>query len=114
MRRLSCASVAFAFIACVSGCAAPAASFTTIADSAARDAIIIGKSTKSDVMAALGKTTAISFDSGYEVWVYQIAGDVAPNSSWRKAGPAEFVILFAPSGVVAKTRTRPPPPPRET
>jgi hypothetical protein len=114
MPRLSCVSVACAFIACVSGCAAPAAPFTAITAPAAREIIIIGKSTKSDVLAALGKTTAIRFDSGYEVWVYQIADDVALISSWRKAGPTEFVILFAPSGVVAKTRTRPLPPPRTT
>jgi hypothetical protein len=42
------------------------------------------------------------------VWVYRIAG--GGNAS---SGNAEFVILFAPSGVVAKTRIRPAPPPVE-
>ena len=66
--------------------------------------VTIGKSTKSDVLAALGKTTVVSFDSGFEVWVYQIK-DETPV-----AGKTEFVVLFAPSGVVAKTRIRPAPP----
>ena len=64
-----------------------------------RDAVVIGKSTKADVRAALGDTLAISFDNGYEVWVYRLDRDTT----------AEFVILFAPSGIVAKTRIRPDP-----
>ena len=67
---------------------------------AANDAILIGW-TKADVIAALGETTAIRFDSGFEVWAYQ----------WGPQGPPlaktdEFVVLFTPSGVVAKTRLR--------
>ena len=69
--------------------------------------LIPGKSTKADVLAALGKTTAISFDSGYEIWVYHVK-----EAARRDARPAEFVVLFDPSGVLAKTRTRPAPPPR--
>ena len=34
-------------------------------------------------------------------------------SRWATPGNAEFVILFAPSGVVAKTRIRPAPAPVE-
>jgi len=96
---------------------------TTVSAHNAKDAISIGKSTKSDVIAALGKTKGISFDSGFEVWVYHVTGDTpaGPGSGelFGRAGLArsslgktEFVILFAPSGVVTKTRTRPPPPTR--
>ena len=63
-----------------------------------------GKSTKADVLAALGKTTAITFDSGYEIWVYHVRDEAG-----RDARPAEFVVLFDPSGIVTKTRTRPAP-----
>jgi hypothetical protein len=77
------------------------------------NAIVIGKSTKAYVLAALGQTLAIRFDTGYEVWVYRLADAPAPrvssarsDNAWPPA-PAEFVILFAPSGVVAKTRVRP-------
>lgn len=62
-----------------------------------RAAIMPGQSTKADVRAALGETLAIRFDSGYEVWVYRL-----PNTR-----TGEFVVLFAPSGHVAKTRIRP-------
>lgn len=96
----------FAFCACVAGCAVPGASYTTIPVQYTRDAIITGKSTKADVLAALGKTKVVSFDSGFEVWVYQY------DRGMR--GTNEFVVLFAPSGIVAKTRIRPAPPPRQT
>ena len=104
------AGAVIALCACVAGCAAPAASLlTAVSAHDARDAITIGKSTKSDVIAALGKTTVVSFDSGFEVWVYQFTGP-------EKRAPGdknEFVILFAPSGVVTKTRIRLAPPPGE-
>ena len=132
------AGLAFALCACVAGCAAPGASpvttgtaaANTISARSARDAITIGKSTKADVIAALGKTTVVSFDSGFEVWVYQIigasvTGETAARASWverilhagsengTSRGKSEFVVLFAPSGVVAKTRIRPTPAPGE-
>jgi hypothetical protein len=54
--------------------------------------LTIGESTKSDVRAALGEGTVVSFDSGYEVWVYR-----APPAT-------ELVLLFDPAGVLSKTR----------
>jgi len=87
------AGVAYAFCACLAGCAVPGGS-TVTTDTAtpvrartivarnAKDAITIGKSTKTDVIAALGNTTVISFDSGFEVWVYQVAGDIPAKPSW--------------------------------
>ena len=63
--------------------------------------VAIGQSTKADVLAALGPATVIRFDSGQEVWVYRGKLLRLPATG------AEFVILFAPSGVVQKTRTRP-------
>jgi outer membrane protein assembly factor BamE (lipoprotein component of BamABCDE complex) len=134
MKTLLHASVVYAFCACVTGCAFPGASSVTTATATpantisahnAKDAITIGKSTKADVIAALGKTTVISFDSGYEVWVYQIKSDAPAKVGWweriehagSKEGTlskTEFVVLFAPSGVVTKTRVRAAPPPSET
>ena len=68
---------------------------------AAQEALAIGKSTKADVRAALGEATVIDFDSGYEVWVYR-------ERLREKATPPapEFVLLFAPSGILTKTRVR--------
>jgi hypothetical protein len=94
------AAVAFAFSICAAACAGPREPpFTTISARDAGSAVIAGHSTKADVIAALGKTTAVHFDSGFEVWVYQFSKN-------------EYVILFAPSGTVAKTRIRPATAPR--
>lgn len=55
--------------------------------------LAIGRSTKSEVRAALGEGTVLSFDSDYEVWVYR-----QPS--------IELVLLFEPSGILSKTRLR--------
>jgi hypothetical protein len=97
---------AIACAALVDGCAmqpstTPSAVVTSprakvVAEQRVKDVVVIGRSTKADVMAALGQTLVIRFDNAYEVWVYRLAED--------RLG--EFVILFAPSGVVAKARVR--------
>ena len=102
--------VALACAVCFTGCAVqpstiPSAIVTSprakvIAEDRARNAVTIGKSTRADVLASLGETLVISFESGYEVWVYRLG---------RVRG-AEFVILFTPSGLVSKTRMRTAPP----
>ncbi|HZN23621.1 MAG TPA: hypothetical protein VFB75_05315 [Burkholderiales bacterium] len=116
---------------CLAGCATrsvivPSAVVTSprtkvIAPQRVKDAVVVGQSTKADVIAALGETLVVSFETGFEVWVYRFGDDSsrkrglpsrATRSASEKAGPgdtAEFVILFAPSGVVAKTRIRPAP-----
>jgi hypothetical protein len=58
--------------------------------------LTVGRSTKSDVRAALGEGTVVAFPSGYDVWVYR---ETPPSS-------AELVLLFEPSGVLSKTRVR--------
>jgi hypothetical protein len=55
------------------------------------------------VSAVFGKGTVTRFDSGYEVWSYRYG----PRE--RRFGETEFVVLFDPSGAVAKTRLRPAP-----
>jgi hypothetical protein len=113
--------------ACIAGCtSAPrttpgavvrASAATPVTAERVRNAVTIGQSTKSDVAAALGSALVVTFESGYEVWVYRLARDRSaqetrgrrePTSaeSARAAGNPEFVILFAPSGIVAKTRLR--------
>ena len=62
--------------------------------------IVPGQSTRSDVAAALGTPTVITFDSGFEVWAYRNRPQGSAPAS------AELVILFGPSGVVRKSRTR--------
>ena len=63
---------------------------------AAAGALAVGKSTKSDVRAALGEGTVVDFPSGYDVWVYRE----------RPPASAELVLLFEPNGILARTRVR--------
>jgi hypothetical protein len=104
-------------LACLSclllgGCAGPTASFNSenrappfrdanLSMQSAKEIIVIGQSIRAEVLAALGPATVVKFDSGFEVWVYRT------KSSESKVEPAEFVVLFAPSGIVKKTRLRP-------
>src|SRR4051812_4171059 len=103
-------------LACIAGCATyePSGPPTAIvspderrliAANRTKNAIVVGKSTRADVLATLGETLVVSFDTGYEVWVYRLGSDNAARPRREAAG--EFVVLFAPSGVVAKTRTNP-------
>ena len=73
-----------------------------LAPQAAMDMIAPGKSTKADVSATLGNAIVISFDSGYEVWVYRWPG---ADKTTRAA--TELVVLFEPSGLATKVRVRP-------
>ncbi len=68
---------------------------------AASERIVAGRDTRAEVRAALGPGTVVRFDNGYELWAYR--GSATPGD----AAASEFVVLFAPSGVVQKTRIRP-------
>lgn len=67
----------------------------------ATELAVPGQTTKAEVAAALGAANVVSFDSGYEIWVYR------EKPSEPNADSAELVILFTPAGVVQKSRTRP-------
>ena len=59
--------------------------------------VLVGSSTREQVRAALGDSTAIRFDSGNEVWMYTY-----PAASGAQG---EYVILFGGDGVVRKVRS---------
>ena len=67
----------------------------------AAEAIAIGKSTKADVRATLGEAVVVDFESGYAVWVYR-----EPPRAKASIQASELVLLFDPSGLLAKTRIR--------
>lgn len=77
------------------GTRAPLATSAVSAQQLAQN-VVPGRSTRAQVLAALGPTTSLRFDSGYEVWLY------------RGAGQTEYAILFDRDGIVSKTRTRAP------
>ena len=67
----------------------------------ALDAVAIGRSTRAELVAALGPMTTVRFDNGYTVAVYR-------GAPLKKDGDApELVVLFAPSGEAVKARVRP-------
>jgi len=74
----------------------------TVGPETALGLVAVDKSTKTDVSTALGNAIVIPFDSGYAVWVYRW-----PHSQKPDRLGAELVVLFAPSGIVAKVRLRP-------
>lgn len=82
--------------------AAPPFRDPTLSMPSAQALIIPGKSTRRDVSVALGTATVVVFDSGFEVWVYR------EKLQKNTADNAELVVLFAPSGIVTKTRVRSP------
>jgi hypothetical protein len=85
----------------LAGCAsAPPPSATLASEAHLEASTIPGQATRASVQAALGATRVQSFDSGYQVWMYQLA---RPGGRY-----AEFVILFGPDGVVRRTRQREP------
>ena len=85
----------------LAGCAtAPGTPGTQVAAERLAAAIVPGRTTKAELLAAFGQTKSVVFDSGYEAWLYQ-----SPAGGGRFA---EFVVLIDPSGVVAKTRQRAP------
>jgi len=83
----------------------------------AREAISIGKSTRADVQAAVGKAKAVRFDNGFEVWAYRIIDQAKAMAAAAKARSqrteeppvpeTELVVLFDPSGIATKVRLGP-------
>lgn len=87
--------------ALLAGCATQApAPGSVVAAERLSAAVVAGRTTKAELLAAFGPTKSVRFDSGYEAWVYQ-----SPAGGGRFS---EFVALIDPAGVVSKTRTRAP------
>lgn len=83
------------------GSTAPPFRDPTLSMQSAHETVVVGQTTQAEALFALGPAIEIQFDSGYAVWVYR-AKTGRPN-----ADKAEFVILFAPTGIAAKIRLRP-------
>jgi hypothetical protein len=87
----------FLCAALMAGCASAPPPIGTSIPAARLDAAIVpGQTTRAQMVAALGPTKFVHFDSGYEVWLYQSPADGGKF--------AEFVVLVDPLGVVSKTR----------
>jgi hypothetical protein len=90
-------------LALLAGCAAAPQAPGTLATDDKLAQVQPGRTTKADLLARLGPTRNVVFDSGYEAWLYEIPAGAGQY--------AEFVVLIDPQGVVSKTRRRAPSPP---
>lgn len=111
LRRCGMAALcALALTACATTGNGRAGSLTA---AEAAQTLVIGKSTRADVNAALGDAHITRFDNGYELWLYQVGVprivDALPwlNLVMRSSdNPREVSVLFGPSGVVRKYQLR--------
>ncbi|MDB5934390.1 MAG: hypothetical protein JWQ01_1734 [Massilia sp.] len=101
MKRSAAFVYIVAGILALAGCAAtpPAPPGTVVPEARLAQAVQPGVTTKAQLLAELGPTTSIRFDSGYEVWRY-----LTPDAA---GAHGEFVVVIDPKGVVAKTRRAP-------
>lgn len=87
--------------ALLAGCATtPPPLGTTVPEARLTAALVPGQTTRAQMLATLGPTKFVHFDTGYEVWLYQ-----APADGGRFS---EVIVLVDPSGIVQKTRRRAP------
>lgn len=99
MKRPALAACILALAGCVT--TPPAPPGTVVPGERLAQTVQPGVTTRAMLLAQLGATTSIRFDSGYEIWRY-----LTPSA----AGPVgEFVVVIDPQGVVAKTRAAPAP-----
>ena len=85
----------------MAGCAtAPPPPGALVSPERFAQAVVPGVTTKAQLVATLGSTRAVVFDSGYEAWLYQ-----SPAGAGRYT---ELVVLVGPDGIVRKTRRRNP------
>lgn len=94
MKRLAALLCALGMAGCATTAQAPPG--TVVAEARLAQVVEPGVTTKATLLAQLGATTSIRFDSGYEVWRY-----LTPAAAGNYG---EFVIVIDPRGVVAKTR----------
>jgi outer membrane protein assembly factor BamE (lipoprotein component of BamABCDE complex) len=89
----------FAMLTLLAGCSGTRAlqASKNVPYATLQQTVQVGSSTREQVRAALGESTAIRFDSGDEVWMY--------NYPAASGAQGEYVILFGADGVVRKVRS---------
>jgi hypothetical protein len=62
--------------------------------------VVPGRTTRAELLAAFGPTRTVSFDSGYESWLYEANAGAGRHT--------ELVLLLDRAGIVQKMRRRHP------
>jgi hypothetical protein len=97
MKRLAILLCVLGLAGCASAPTAPPG--TVVTDARIEQTVQPGVTTRAMLLAQLGATTSIRFDSGVEVWRYLTPAGFGTYG--------EFVIVIDPRGVVARTRRAP-------
>jgi len=110
LRHGAAALCALALTACATTGNGRAGSLTA---AEAAQTLVVGKSSRADVNAALGDAHITRFDNGYELWLYQVGvPKIVDSLPWlnlvmRSSDNArEVSVLFDPSGLVKKYQVR--------
>jgi hypothetical protein len=82
---------------CVTGAPEPG---KIVAEDRFSQLVVPGRTTRAELLAAFGPTQTISFDSGYETWLYEADAGAGRHT--------ELVLLLDRAGIVQKMRRRPP------
>lgn len=98
MSGLSTRMAAMALLtALLSACAsAPAPLGAQVEQQRLLASAVPGQTTRAQLLASLGATTKVVFESGYESWLYQAREADGQYTEW--------VVLLDPRGVVSKVR----------
>jgi len=84
----------------LAGCATQAPQpGTAVAADRFTQVVVPGRTTRAELLAAFGPTRSVSFDSGYQAWLY--------SASAGGGRSEELVLLLDRDGIVRKMRRRP-------
>jgi hypothetical protein len=90
-------SAALALGGCATGSNEPG---KIVAEDRFSQLVVPGRTTRAELLAAFGPTKTVSFDSGFETWLYEAEAGTGRHT--------ELVLLLDRAGVVQKLRRRPP------
>ena len=106
MTRAAALACTLVLAGCATTPAAPPGA--VVPEASIAQAVQPGVTTRAMLLARLGPTTAIRFDSGVEVWRYLTpgpGGDYGKDGQHRQYG--EYVIVLDARGIVARARFAP-------
>jgi hypothetical protein len=91
----------FGAVLALTGCATtPDEPGKIVAEDRFSQLVVPGRTTRAELLAAFGPTKTVSFDSGYETWLYEANAGAGRHT--------ELVLLLDRAGIVQKMRRRPP------
>jgi hypothetical protein len=97
MKCIAILGAALALAGCATGSKEPG---KVVLEDRFAQLVVPGRTTRAELLAAFGPTKTVSFDSGYESWLYEAQAGAGRHT--------ELVLLLDRAGIVQKMRRRPP------